>query len=234
MNDLKSTGRLIGVLLIVQMTIGIIVNSVLLPVAITAPPGFLENAAAHATRVGLATVLGLTGGVLSVAIGVAALQAFRRFSPGMALGFFSFSVVGLALTAIEHAAVMSMLSLSEAYVRGGDAQAGTFEGARTIAAAARNWAHFTHILLGGVGMFVFYAVLYRFRLIPRALAAVGLLAIALQIGTVSMHFFGERIVMLMLAPIGIVHVAVSLWLALRGFEERSPATRPATLGVQHP
>jgi hypothetical protein len=63
-------------------------------------------------------------------------------------------------------------------------------------------------------------MLYRHALIPRALAAFGLIAVALQMTAVAMPLFGYRIVMLMIMPMGLAHLALSLWLTVKGFEER--------------
>lgn len=42
-------------------------------------------------------------------------------------------------------------------------------------------------------LLVLYGVLYRFALVPRVLAGFGLAAVLLQIVTVTMPLFGQRI-----------------------------------------
>ena len=61
MTNAMNAGRTVGVLLIVQMTAGYVTNFVLLGAA-TAPPGFLVNAAPHATTLGAAALLGMIAG----------------------------------------------------------------------------------------------------------------------------------------------------------------------------
>jgi Domain of unknown function (DUF4386) len=102
-----------------------------------------------------------------------------------------------------------------------------------VVASSRNWAHYTHVLVGGATFLLFYSMLYRFALIPRALAAIGVIAVVLQMTTVAMPFFGHSVVMLMLAPMGLSHLALALWLVTKGFEERRPI-RPETLGAELP
>ena len=46
-----------------------------------------------------------------------------------------------------------------------------FQGLRVVVASARNWAHYIGLIVAGSMVFVLYAVLCRFTLIPRALAA---------------------------------------------------------------
>jgi hypothetical protein len=51
-----------------------------------------------------------------------------------------------------------------------------FQGLRVVVASARNWAHYFGLIVAGSMVFVLYAVLCRFTLIPRALAAFGMAA----------------------------------------------------------
>ena len=127
------------------------------------------------------------------------------------------AVVVLASAVVENAAVMSMVSLSEAYAKANTADRGQIEVIRGVVAAGRNWPHFLSRMLDGCIIFVFYAVLYRSALIPRALAGLGLIAAVLQVSGVSMPLFGGDVVFPLLAPLGLIQLAVSVWLIVRGF-----------------
>ena len=70
---------------------------------------------------------------------------------------------------------------------------------------------------------MFYATTFRFALIPRALAALGMAAVALQIATVSLPFFGGRVIFPLLAPAGIANLALAVWLLAKGFADKAPA-----------
>lgn len=226
MKPAKSIGRMVGVLLIAQMLGGFLVNFALLGPVISTPPGFLVNAAPNSLQISLSVLIGLVTGALSLGIAIAALPLLRRHSSAMALWFVSLATVGLSLAVIENSTVMSLLSLSQAYANASAADANAFEMLRGVVASSRNWAHYTHLLVEGATFLVFYGVLYRYALIPRTLAAFGLIAVALQMTAVAMPLFGYRIVMLMIAPMGLAHLALAIWLTIKGFEERTPA-RPA-------
>ena len=114
---------------------------------------------------------------------------------------------------------MSLLSLSKAYAASG-ADPTAFEGLRGVVAASRNWAHFTHITIGGATLLVFYIALYRFALVPRALAALGLVACVLQITSVTRPFFGGEVLFFLLAPLGLANLSVALWLLIKGFRAK--------------
>jgi hypothetical protein len=220
MKAASRASRIIGVLILAQMVGGVLVNFVL-----TAPlfgaPGFLVNAAAHSQQIGLSVLLGLATGAISVAIAITAFPVFRQYSEAMALWFVALAVVSLSLAAVENMSVMSMLSLSEAYAKASAAERDQFQVLRVVVASARNWAHFIGLVVAGSTIFVLYAVLYRFALIPRALAAFGLVAVMLQLTAVVMPLFGNGVVFLMLAPLGVSQLALALWLITKGFRSQT-------------
>ena len=113
----KTIARTVGILFLVQAATGYLVNFVLLAPAISAPPGFLATAAGNALQVRVAVLLGLANGALTVGIAIAAWSVFLRYSQAMALWYLALSVVGFSLLAQENIAILSMLSLSQEYVK---------------------------------------------------------------------------------------------------------------------
>ena len=227
MTTARNAGRTIGALILVQMVGGYLTNFGLLTPAL-APPGFLVNAAPHALRLGASALLGIVTSALATAIAITAWPVFKKHSERMALWFLALAVAALSLAVVESGKLMSLLSLSQAYAASNAADPAAFEGLRGVVAASRNWAHFTHLVIGGSTFFVLYATTFRFALIPRVLAALGMAAVALQIATVSMPFFGGRVIFPLLAPAGLAHLALAVWLLAKGFAER-PAHCASTM-----
>ena len=224
MTTAKNAGRVAGALILVQGIGGYVVNFGLIAPA-TAPPGFLVNAAPHALRVGMTALLGIFMGAFATAIAITVWPVFKKHSERMALSFLALAIAALALAVVENGRLMSMLSLSQAYAASGAADPAAFEGLRGVVAASRNWAHFTHLIIGGSTFFVLYATTFRFALIPRALAAFGMAAVALQMATVSMPLLGGHVIFPLLAPAGIANLALAVWLLAKGFADKSPATK---------
>lgn len=212
----RIAGRIIGVLILAQMVGGVLVNFVL-AAPLFGAPGFLVNAAPHALQISASVLLGLATGALAVGIAITAFPVFRQYSQAMALWFVAVAVVSLSVATVENMNVMSMLSLSESYAKASAADRDRFEALRIVVASARNWAHYIGLIVAGATLFVLYAVLYRFALVPRALAAFGLVAVILQISAVAMPLFGQSIVFLMLAPLGVSQLLLALWLIAKGF-----------------
>lgn len=227
MDATRSAGRIIGLLILAQMVSGGLVNFVFLAPLFGAP-GFLVNAAPHATQIAMAALFGLAGGALAVAIAITAFPIFRQYSHAMALWFFALAVASFSVSAVENINVMSMLSLSEEYVKASAANRDQFQALRVVVAWARNWTHFINLILAGSTTFVMYAVLCRFALIPRALAVFGLAAVVLQIAAVAMPLFGHSVVFLMLAPLGVSQLILAFWLIAKGLRSQAtPGNEPS-------
>ena len=223
MTDALRIGRGVGALLLAQGIGGALTNFVLLEPAF-APPGFLVNAAPYAQRIGASALLGIFIGAFATAIAITVFPLFKKHSERMALAFLALSTAALALAVVENGTVMSMLSLSKAYAASNAADPAAFEGLRGVVAASRNWAHFTHLVVGGSIFLVLYVTLFRFALVPRVLAALGIAAFVVQMATVSLPFFGGRVIFPLLAPAGIANLALAVWLLTKGFSESARPT----------
>ena len=213
----RRAGRIIGALIILQMVGGGLVNSVL-EAPLFGAPGFLVNAAPHSQQLGLAALLGLVTEALWVGVAVTAFSIFWQRARPMALWLVALAVVSLAVGVVENIGVMSMVSLSEAYTKAASAgDREQLQAVRVVVASARNWAHYMGRIFDGVTIFVLYAALYRFALVPRLLAGFGLVAVLLMLTSVGMPLFGHDVVFPMLAPLGLSQLILALWLITKGF-----------------
>lgn len=231
MRSAKSVGRLIGILLFVQLG-GLIVPFVLLRPLTTGPRDFLANAAGSSSQIKLAVFLLFANCALTIGIAIVALPVFRQYSDRMALLLVAVGVIMFSLQAVDNVHVLSMLSLSQQYAQAG----GTNELFQTLAAmvgATRRWAHYSELLVIDAWLFVLYSLLYRFALVPRALAAFGLITVMLHFtGIPLLLFLGYSSVTLMGVPMALSHIALALWMIAKGFKERDLPLRTETHGVE--
>jgi hypothetical protein len=209
-------GRIVGVLVLAQMVCGALVNF-RLEAPLFGPPGYLVSAAPHAAQIAAAALLGLANDGLALAIAIIAFPVIRRHASALSIGLVALAATRLAVSALEQINVLSMLSLSQAYTAATAAERVPFETLRGIVAASRNGSHFVGLILSGAWLFVFYAALWRSTLVPRALAAFGLVAVALQIGAVTTPLFGQAVDFRLLLPLGVSQLILCLWLMARGF-----------------
>jgi hypothetical protein len=120
-----------------------------------------------------------------------------------------------------------MLSLSQQYVQAGGPD-DLFQTLAAVVGANRKWVHFSELLVIDAWIFVLYSLLYRFALVPRALAAFGLITVMLHFtGILLPLWLGYRSVTLMGASMVLSHTASALWLMVKGFA-RPPSQAPSS------
>jgi hypothetical protein len=223
MKSAKSTGRLIGVLLVVQLA-GLIVPFVLLHPLTTAPRDYLANAAGSSLRIKAAVFLLFANCALTIGIAIAAWPLFRQYSEAMTLWLVAASVIMFTVQAVDNAHILSMLSLSQQYVQSGGPDE-LFQTLAAVVGSTRRWAHFTELLIIDAWIFLLYISLYRFAVVPRALAAFGLLTVVLHFTAIPLRgFLGHSLLTPMGVPMGVSHLALALWMMAKGFKELSLAT----------
>jgi hypothetical protein len=229
----KSTGRTIGILLLLQLAAGLTVPFILLHSITTGSPAFLTAAAESSFQIRSAVLISFVGGALTVTLGLTALPVFRRYSNATALWFLIVCVMSFTLDIVHDATVMSMLSLSQQYVSGGAAEPVLYQALGAAVASTRRWAHFTQLVAIGGWIFIFYTSLLRFRLIPRALAALGVIGITLQFtGVTLMMFLGYRVIGEMAMAMLPIQIVTAVWLMVKGFDERHLPLRTAEHAVE--
>lgn len=222
MKPFLNSSRATGLLLLMQLVAGPIVNFVLMG-PVEAPPGFLANAASHAHAVSLAVVLALAMAVVSLGITVLVWPFLERGSPALALLYLALGIANFGTEVAEQTAALSMLSLSQASAAASDP--GLFRGPGIVVGNAHHWAHYLNLIVGGLSLTVFYAGLLRDALVPRWLAGLGLLATLMLLAAVVPPLFGEEIRFVLLAPIGLAQLVLALWLLVRGFHPPVPEDR---------
>jgi hypothetical protein len=225
MRSPKTTGRIIGMLLFLQLA-GLIVPFVLLLPLATGSQNYLPDAVGSAFQIKLAVFLLFANCALTIGISIAAFRVFCHYSEAMALWLLAASVIMFVLQAVDNIHVLSMLSLSQQYAQTGGPDE-LFQTLAAVVGSSRRWAHFTELLLIDCWIFSFYSVLYRFVLVPRVLAAFGLITVMLHFTGIPLRgFLGYNLVTPMGVPMALSHITLALWLVAKGFDER-PRPLPA-------
>jgi hypothetical protein len=219
MKSVKSVGRTIGVLLLAHVTFALIVPFVIVDRVRDA--GFLANAAANAGQVRAAVLLLFAGSAVAIGIAITAFSVFRNYSSARGLWLIALAVAAFSLQAVDNVGLLSLLSLSQQYASAGAAKAELFQALAVVVGAWRKWAHYSYLLIVVSWIFLLCTLLYRFRLVPRALAAFGLVATVLQITGVTLRgLFGYPPEMLLALPLAPAYVGLAIWLIVKGFDER--------------
>ncbi|HVG41838.1 MAG TPA: DUF4386 domain-containing protein [Chitinophagaceae bacterium] len=216
-------GRTTGIVLLLQL-----ITALTLPFILTKPitlgsPAFLTAVAEHSSQIRMAVLLSFVGAALTVYLGITVFRGLQLYSKSAALLFLVVCTVSCILDVVHASTILSMLSFSNAFVTSGAPNAEVYQVAGIAVASARRSAHSTQLIAIGAWMFVFYISLLRFKLIPRVLAVMGIIGIALQfIGVTAMMLLGYRLIGEMAMPMLPIQITVAVWLIFKGFNDHPP------------
>jgi hypothetical protein len=220
----RRAGLATGMLLIAQMVGSYVVNFYL-EKPLFGAEGFLTAAAPHLQQIAAAVLLGLATEATYLGIAIAIFPVSFRRSQALTLWLTALAAVVLAVSVMEGIGVLSMVSLSGAYTSAAAAGREPLAAAGVVASFLRNWAHYLARILDGVTALAFYVALYRVRLVPRVLAALGIAAALLMVTVVARPLFGADVVFPLLAPLGLAHLLAAAWLIARGFRQVPASAR---------
>jgi len=233
MRSTKSVGRIIGALVLLHVATGLMTPYIMLQAVSAAPASDLAIAAGMETQIRLAVALLFVGGVIPVAIAITAWPMVLPRSRALAQWLLALAVVSLAMQIVENQHFLSLLSLSLEHGRAGGDAAAVLAATAPMVRAAWRWAHYTHLLSIVGWMLLFCGVLFRLALVPRALAAAGIVTTLMQLGGITLPvLLGYRVPFPPAAwgvPLGVAYLGLSLWLMATGF-----ADQPADGGPPHP
>lgn len=220
MRSETSVGRWVGVLLLLQMASALVFPFVLIGALNTGYPGFLETASASGVQIRAGVILAFLGLSLTLGLGVWLYPVLRPYSKRAALWFLAVCAVSAALDAVHNASVMSMLAVAEKFAAAGGADSAVYQAWGAATASMRRSAHIVQLFAVGAWMATFYVSLWRFRLIPRPLSALGIIGVASQFtGVTAMMFLGYPALGYLAMPLAPIHTATAIWLMVKGFPD---------------
>src|SRR5688572_11044338 len=225
-------GRSVGFLLLFQLLTALTLPFILSKPITTGSPTFLTAVAAHSFQIRSAVLLSFVGSALTVCIGVTAFQIFRLYNKSAALLFVVICGVSCTLDVVQGGTIMSILSISNAFVTSGATNSELYQVVGAAVSSARRSSHIIQLLAIGAWMLAFYISLFRFKLVPRVLAVIGSIGITLQfIGVTLMMLLGFRSIGEMAMPLLPIHITIAVWLIIKGFND--PTLKPAPALSHH-
>ena len=167
------------------------------------------------------------GAGASVGIAICLYPIIRPFGGAVAIGAVVFRTIEAVMYLAGVVVVLSLLSLSRQLLAGGGTAQSTVQAMVDLLTEVRHDAGLVAVFAASVGPFMYYALLYRARLVPWWLSAWGLLAALLLFGACLLSLFQGSPVSdykALAAPIFVQEIVLGVWLLVRGFT--SPDRRP--------
>ena len=220
MDSNKRTARIVGALFL-TVNVAFILGAVVFIEPILGAPDYLTLVSASRTQVILGVLLELVNGIAYVGIAVLMFPILRQRFESMALGFFGFRIVEFVMQILGDISPLSLLTLSEAFVRAGAPGSSSFQTLGTLLLAERYWAFQMVSITFGLGAAMFYYMLYKSKLIPRFISIWGLVGAAVVLANTMLDMFGISVPNLGVLML-LNELFLGVWLIVKGFN--SPAT----------
>jgi hypothetical protein len=150
----------------------------------------------------------------------------------LALGSVGFRVVEGMLYILGVVGMLSLLALSQEYVKAGASNASIFQVSGTLLLAIKEWAGQLGVITFTVGAMMYYYVFYQSKLIPRWLSGWGILAVAASLAAALLAITGlvipfSTVFIVLQLPIAVQEMVLAVWLIVKGFNPSAVAAQSA-------
>jgi hypothetical protein len=206
------------------------IPAVFLQAPVIEDPGYVAGQGAT-MQVGLGAVLDMVNALAAIGTAVALFSVLKRQHEGIALGFVTTRLMEAAIISIG---VVSLLAIGTLQTEGfATADAGAAVVAGRTLVAVRDWTFLLGpCLMPALNGLLFGTLLYRARLVPRAIPVIGLVGapvmIAFVIATMlGLSELGSTFNGIAGAPFFVWELAIALWMTLKGFDRKAPIVAAA-------
>ena len=181
-------------------------------------PDYLVYVSANQTQVVFGVLIDLIYALAVVGIVVTLLPVLRKQNESLALGFSALRLIEAIVAIVGGMAILTLLTLSQEFVKAGAPDAPYFLTTGDLLLAARDWAFLIGSgLVWSLSAVILNYLLYQSRLIPRWLSIWGLVGAILSFVAYLPQFFGLETVELLFLPIGVQEMVFAVWLIVKGF-----------------
>jgi len=230
MNTNKKYARIAGVLLIIGTVAGILS----LPFSeLVDNPDYLIKVTKNQNQVITGALLELIMAFACAGIAIWLYPVLKKHNQALALGSVGFRIIEVVFHIAATIVLLSLLTLSQEYVKAGSPDASHFQTLGTLLLAGRDWAsQVIGIIAWLLGALMYYYVFYQSKLIPRWLSGWGLIGATLSLSVTLLIMFGiispfSTIHVVLNLPIGLQEMVFAVWLIVKGFNPSAIASESA-------
>lgn len=186
-------------------------------------PDYLTNGAAHANQVILGALMELTLAVTAIATAIGLFPVLRPYGERIALTHLFFRFFEAVVITIGVIAMLSLLNLSQDFVAAATPDVSTYYVVGGLLHTVYKWAFMLGPLLFlGINTMMYSSLLYKSKLVPRPLAAMGITGALLVFGYGMLVMFGVTVQsadlwVLLAMPIAFYEMILAGWLIVKGF-----------------
>jgi hypothetical protein len=228
MDTYRRSGIVTGILFIVADAAGFLA---LFAQPVLNAPDYLTRIAANELTVLAGALLVFIMGWADAGIGISMYPILRRHNEGVALGAAAFRIIDGVFHCIGAILILLLATLSREFIKAGPAGLAQFQGIGTLLLEGRTWVVAVGALLAWcIGAYLYYALFYKRRLVPRWLSVWGLAGITLVVAASILVLFRQVAPMstaqlIMSFPVALQEIVLAIWLIIRGFNPSASASQ---------
>lgn len=223
----RKTAIAVGVLLI-ACSVASILSAVPLGSMLQSPVD-LAALAAHDNQVVLTALIEFVWAATGAGIAIGLYPVLRKYNRALALGSVAARLAGEMLVLVGTLSLLALLTLAQESVAAGSAGSSSAEASVSLLLAVREWVpNFLLLLPFLLSAAVYYALMYKSRVVPRWLSGWGLVGVAVSlVGTVYSGFTQDlglaTLSTALNIPIGVQEMVLAVWLIAKGFDRSALA-----------
>ncbi|HZY94066.1 MAG TPA: DUF4386 domain-containing protein [Candidatus Bathyarchaeia archaeon] len=216
----RKTARITGILFIIA-TVASIASTPFLGSIDSS--NYLVDVSANGNQVMVGALFALIAAFASASIAISLYPILRKYSEGLALGAVGFRLIEGALYIVGVVGLLSLLALSQEFVKTGSPNSSSFQPLGASLLAGYRWAYYVAGPVAFcIGAMMYYYIFYQTKLVPRWLSSWGLVGAALLIAAavlVMFHLIGylSTFQAVLVLPIAVQEMVLALWLIVKGF-----------------
>jgi len=226
MNSHRNTARIAGLLFLAGMVTALPTD---FTESIVDAPNYLTSISAHSTQVLIGALLAFLAAVVSGSIAISLYPVLKKYNEALALGAVGFGLIEAVFYMVNIIGLLSLVLLSQEFVRAGAPAASAYQIVGTVIQAARTFAGFVFgVSTFSLSALMYYVVFYQSRLIPRWLSGWGVLATLCTLTVAFLVMFGVKpgspLETALNLPIGVQEIVLTGWLIFKGFNPSAIAS----------
>ena len=235
MNSYRKNAIIVGVLFITA-TVANILSDVFLGPILDAPD-YLIKVSANENQVIIGALFKLIMAVACAGIAIWLYPILKKHNEALALGYVGARIIEGVLYIVAVIGLLSLLTLSQEFVKAGAPDASHFQALGTLLLAASDWAFMLGITVFGLGALMLYYLLYQSKLIPRWLSVWGLIGAPLMLAGGLLGMFGSLTETSVLGtfiflPIAVNEMVLAVWLIVKGFNSSAIVSDSAKADIK--
>ncbi len=153
------------------------------------------------------------------------------------MGYVAFRIIEAVIVIAAVVSALSLLALSQEYVKAGAPDASYFQtlGTSFAGSYARFWVSTMLGIFFSLGALLFYYLLYQSKLVPRFISVWGLIAVALVLTWNLLEMFGLSFGLsanlIFVLPIILNEIFLGIWLIAKGFNRLQSLSGSAKIDI---